>query len=75
LVITRDQIKEQDGFFVRELGGYYYNGPDMIALKIYIYIKNKTVYTVTASRDYRDSSVMQEIDSIITSVYNSIINT
>jgi hypothetical protein len=75
LVITKDNLEEKDGFYIRELTGYYYNGKNKISLLMNIYIKKDTVYTLTAAKDSTDNTTTNdEITKIFASVYTTIIN-
>jgi hypothetical protein len=74
LTITKDTKNKIETMYIRQLTGYYYNGTNKISLQINIYIKGNTVYTLTAAAYNPNTTVNEEINQIISSVYNSVIS-
>lgn len=74
LTITKDTKNKSETMYIRQLTGYYYNGTNKISLQINIYIKGNTVYTLTAAAYNPNTTVNEEINQIISSVYNSVIS-
>lgn len=66
LKFERDEIGEEDGYFVRDLSGFYINGGKKIGIRQKLYIKDGKVHTLTASFEYeiKDENLKVEIENI-----------
>ncbi len=71
LQITTNQPADQDGFYIRNLRGFYYNGRYQVNLKQRLVIKNNEVWTLTASYDPKEKLLEKEIEKIFDSVYQA----
>lgn len=71
LVIETESSQEANGFYIRELSGYYFNGLDKVGIKQRAFVKDNNVYTLTASFLYSDDTpqLAQDIEEIFSKIY------
>jgi hypothetical protein len=69
LTYTTDKTEEKDGFYVRNLQGYYLNGDTRVNVMQRMYVKGNKVYTITAS--YGDATVEEEVQKVMAEIYEA----
>lgn len=67
LVFPINTSQEKDGFYIRTVSGYFMNGANKINNTQQIYVKEGTVYTVTASFD--NQITLQEVQKVMADIY------
>jgi hypothetical protein len=65
------QDKTMNGYYVRDMTGYYYSGQDKVDIRQQIYKKDSNVYTITASYDDINLPSDTELNAVFDSLSSS----
>lgn len=70
LKVTSETEEEKEGFHLKKIEAYYYNGGNKVNLRQRVYLKEDRVYTLTASFGQTDpETVSRETETIFDSIF------
>lgn len=71
LVINKNEEKNVNGYYMRDITGYYYSGAEKVNIRQQIYKKDDKVFTLTASYDDLNMITDDELTQVFNSLYSS----